>query len=714
MGKSKKKKSHLPLRMNILFFVIFLLFASLILQLGVVQILYGEDAQEEINRTENTTIHTPVPRGKMFDRFGRVIVDNEPLYSITYTPPKGVQPMDRLKLAEDLAEFISMGEEEELKKIVRERDLKEYFYLLNEEEVRERVSQEESEDLSGGEEYQLLLDRITEEEVESIPFEKYQVIAIKKELDQASALAPHIIKNDEITIEEYASVAEHLNQLPGINVTSDWNRKYPYEGTFRNYIGTITTAEQGIPRANQDYYLSLDYSRNDRVGKSGLEEKYESILRGSKEKIRYETDKKNNIVNTEVVREGSRGDDLVLSIDIELQQQVDEIVKKRLKEEIARQPYKNRFLEDAMVVMMDPNTGEVLAVSGMYYNRDRESGEPEVVDHSYKAIQAQHLPGSTVKGATVLMALQEDVMQPGESIYDRKLYVSDTVKGSYRNLGPVNDITALQKSSNVYMFLAGYRIGGETYVPRKPIDFKSGTYNKFLYNFNQFGLGVPTGIDMPSEATGVIGEKPIPGTQLDFLIGQYNSYTTMQLAQYVSTIANDGYRIRPHLVKEIREPSNEMEQLGSVKENVNTDVLNRIDMEEKYIDRVKLGFQYAFQRQGGTAYSTFKDVDYRPAGKTGTAQNFMFPKDSNGNTTKIETENLTMVGYAPHDKPEVAFSVVVPHVGKQIGSSINKDISKDILDAYFELKKERSEKGIEDVEENLNEEENEASDNNEE
>ncbi|MFG6114322.1 peptidoglycan D,D-transpeptidase FtsI family protein [Halobacillus sp. MO56] len=702
MGKSKKKKSHLPLRMNILFFVIFLLFASLILQLGVVQILYGEDAQEEINRTENTTIHTPVPRGKMYDRFGRVLVDNEPLYSITYTPPKGVQPMDRLELAEDLAAYISMGDKKELEKIVRERDLKEYYYLLHDKEVNERVTPEEAENLSNGEVYQLMLDRITEEEIKTIPFEKYQVIAIKKELDQASALAPHIIKNEDITIEEYATVAEHLNQLPGINVTSDWNRKYPFEGTLRNYIGSITTAEQGIPRANQDYYLSLDYSRNDRVGKSGLEEEYESVLRGTKEKIRYETDKKHNIVNSEVVRKGSRGDDLVLSIDIELQKRVDEIVARRLKEEIARQPYKNRFLEDALVVMMDPNTGEVLAVSGMHYNRDRESDEPLVEDHSYKAIQAQHLPGSAVKGATVLMALHEGVMQPGETIYDRTLKIASTPdKSSWRTLGPVNDITALQKSSNVYMFLAGIRMGGDTYIPNDPLGFRSGTYEKFLYYYNQFGLGVPTGIDMPYEAVGYIGEDPNPGIQLDLMIGQYNSYTTMQLAQYVSTIANDGYRVKPHLVKEIRKPSNEPGELGPVSQNINTTVLNRIDMEQKYIDRVQLGFQYAFQRTGGTANGYFDDVDYSPAGKTGTAENEVYLKDSNGKPYKIDTENLTMVGYAPHNDPEVAFSVVVPHVGKGAGSSINKYITKDILDAYFELKEERSKEGVKNLNEKL-------------
>ena len=217
-----------------------------------------------------------------------------------------------------------------------------------------------------------------------------------------------------------------------------------------------------------------------------------------------------------------------------------------------------------------------------------------MVDHSYKAIQAQHLPGSTVKGATVLTALHEGVMQPGEFIYDRKLLIgNDNPKGSYRDLGSVNDLTALQKSSNVYMFLAAIRMGGDTYIPRDKLNLGYSNYEKLLYYFNQFGLGVPTGIDMPSESTGYNGDNPHPGNQLDFAIGQYNSYTTLQLAQYVSTIANDGYRVKPHLVKEIRKPSAEAADLGPLKENINTTVLNRIDMDQEYIDRVKLGFQYA-------------------------------------------------------------------------------------------------------------------------
>ncbi|MBM7552272.1 peptidoglycan D,D-transpeptidase FtsI family protein [Thalassobacillus pellis] len=697
MGKNKQtrqKSSHLPLRMNILFFVIFVLFSSLILQLGVVQILYGEDAQEEINKTEHTTINTPVPRGKMYDRFGRVIVDNEPLRSITYTPPKGIQAEDRLELARKLSEYISMGNEEEIKDIVRLRDRKEYYYLLNEEEIKSRLKAEEIEKLDNGEEYQLMLDRIKKEEVKNFDLEVLEVIAIKKELDQASVLAPHVIKNENITIEEYATVAEHLNELPGINVTTDWNRTYPFKGIFRNYIGSITTREQGLPRSNLQYYLSLDYSRNDRVGISGLEEEYESVLRGTKEKVRYVTNKDGEVISQEVIREGSRGSDLVLSINMKLQKKVDEIVKNRLHEAISEEPYDNRTLEDAMVAMMDPQTGEVLALSSQTYNRDREGDEPLFRDTSYKVTQAQHLPGSTIKGATVLTALQEGVMKPGENILDRTLYVGDNKKSSWTSgIGYVDDIEALQRSSNVYMFLAAIRLGGDTYVPNTGLDFKANTYQRFLYYFNQFGLGVKTGIDIPYESVGYIGNPETPGLLLDFAIGQYNSYTGIQLAQYVSTIANDGYRIQPHIVKEIREPSNDGE-LGPVEKNINTNVLNRIDMPQKYIDRVQIGFKYTFQRPGGTAYSTFKDAEYNPAGKTGTAENFKYIEKPNGETEQVSTVNLTMVGYAPADDPEVAFSVIVPHVGVDAAHMINRYISKDILDAYFEMKEERMKNGV--------------------
>ncbi|WP_079530286.1 peptidoglycan D,D-transpeptidase FtsI family protein [Halobacillus hunanensis] len=690
MGK-KKKKSHVPFRLNIIFFVVFLLFATLILQLGVVQILTGEAAQEKVNRTENTTTTIPVPRGEMYDRFGRPIVVNEPLYSITYTPPKGVQPEDKLKLAKKLAKYMDM----EFEDVLTTRDLKEYFFLENEEEVRKRVTEEEAKGLDNGEVYQLQLDSIKEEEVNSYDDQTKEIIAIKKELDKAYALAPHVIKNENISQKEYSTVAEHLSELPGINVTSDWEREYPFGNTFKNYVGDITSREQGVPRERLEYYMSLDYSRNDRVGVSGLEQQYEEVLRGVKEKVQYTTDSSNNIVDSKVVRQGSRGKDLVLTIDMELQRKVDQIVKEELISAVQQAPYENRYLENAIVVMSDPMTGEVLAISGQHYNHDREAGEELVSDWSHMAVYNAYAPGSTVKGATVLTGFNEGVISPSTTVYDRPLKIKGTdEKSSYSTLGPVNYLSALKESSNVYMFFIAIWMGGAHYERNAPLDLQDDTFQRFLYNFQQFGLGVETGIDLPFEATGFKGDNPGPGNILDFAIGQYSTYTAMQLNQYVSTIANGGKRLKPRLVSEIHNPSRVGEGLGEIYKEYDPTVLNTLEMNEENIERVQRGFREVFL-PGGTAYNHFRNVDYNAAGKSGTAETAKYIPINGGEDTKVvNTENLALVGYAPYNDPEVAFSVIVPYVGNEANTPINYKIGRRILDAYFEIKEQRAEEGI--------------------
>ena len=138
--KKKKKKAQLPFRLNILFISVFLLFSILILQLGVVQILNGDEFQEEIDRTSQETTKVPVPRGMIYDRNHQPLAANKALYAITYTPQKGVQAKDRLELAEDLAEYITMdgeeeSEEERIDKLTS-RDFREYWYLKNPEEAK--------------------------------------------------------------------------------------------------------------------------------------------------------------------------------------------------------------------------------------------------------------------------------------------------------------------------------------------------------------------------------------------------------------------------------------------------------------------------------------------------------------------------------------------------------------------------------------------------
>ncbi|HLR08021.1 MAG TPA: penicillin-binding protein 2 [Bacillota bacterium] len=702
--KKKTKRSQLPLRLNILFFIVFLLFSILILQLGVVQILNGENFQEEIDRTVEDTTETPAPRGIIYDRNLNVIADNKPMYAITYTPAKGTQAEDRLEVAQKLSKYISMfsndeAEKERQLKSITDRDKKEYWYLLNEDEAKGRLTEEEKAELEPDEQYEKILERITDEEIAHFSEEELEVILIKKELDKAPYLTPQIVKNKGVTAEEYARVAEHLDELPGINATTDWDRKYPYKDAFRSFLGNITDQEEGILAEKEDYYMTRGYSRNDRVGRSGLEAQYEDLLRGRKEKTKYTTDKSGKVIDSEVVVQGERGKDLVLTIDMELQQRVDKIVQEELEAAIKEHPNANRYLEDALAVVIDPQTGELLAVSGYHYDRENKKFE----NAAYKTLYDAHLPGSAIKGATVLAGYQSGVIEPGQKFLDKPIKIAnDNPKGSWKNLGPVNDLDAIARSSNIYMFRIAMRIGGvhDEKFYYDSLRYKGNPFQEMRNYFRQFGLGTETGIDFPYEATGYTGnDTSTPGLLLDYAIGQYDSYTTMQLAQYVSTIANGGYRVRPHFLKSVHMASPYEDELGSLYRSHNKDVLNRVQMNEKYIERVQEGFRRAFQESGGTASQYFSNKDYKPAGKTGTAENVLFD-----DSKEINTENLSLVGYAPFDEPEVAFATIIPQLGNiQDQYPINNKIGERILDAYFELKEKRDKKA---ADENKNDEEN--------
>lgn len=689
--KNKKEETKIPLRLNFLFFIVFIMFTVLIVQLGVVQILHGESFQEEIDRMVLDTSKTPVPRGKILDRNGKVIVDNKALYAISYTPPKRVQPEHKLELAEQLVPFLSL--DDKALDRVTERNKREYIYLKNKDEIHKRIPEEELEELSTSEQYQLFLDEVKDEELEQISDDELKVIAIKRELDKAYSLTPEIIKKDNISIEEYATIAEHLSELPGINATTDWERTYKYGDTLKSILGSITTQEQGIPREEEDYYLTRGYNRNDRVGKSGLEAHYEDLLRGRKEKVEHRTTKEGEVIDSKVVVPGERGKDLILTIDIDFQQKLDEIVLDELKKARSQLPGPNRYLEDALTVVMNPKTGEIIGLSAMHYNR--ETNEYEATPH--KIFYDAHRPGSTVKGATVLAGLQSGVISPGTVFIDRPIKIAQTpTKSSYRTLGPVNDIQALKLSSNVYMFYIGLRMGGEY---RHPFPNNAGAkYNpegaQTMRNyFHQFGLGVSTGIDFPFESTGFVGPADIPGNLMDLGIGQYDTYTTLQLAQYVSTIANDGVRVAPRLVKEIRNPSENEDELGSIYKVNHTKVLNKIDVDPKYIKRVQEGFWKVFNESGGTGYSHWAGKPYRPAGKTGTAENEVYEQDSDGNYRQVaKTENLALVGYAPFEDPEIAFAIIVPNTGNVRGQyPINHKIGTRLMDAYFADKDDKEE-----------------------
>ncbi|WP_307405116.1 peptidoglycan D,D-transpeptidase FtsI family protein [Neobacillus ginsengisoli] len=674
-----------------LFFVVFLLFSVLILKLGVVQIVYGDDYKRELQRTDAVTTSNPVPRGKMFDRNGKVIVDNTPLNAITYTKSQTTNQTEMLKTAEHLSNLITVDTSK-----LRDRDYVDFWILKNPKKAKNLITKKEwaqyyAKKLDDKQIYNLQLKRIkiTHDannkilvtKIENYTFSNHDrnILGILKQFNNGYALTPQIVKNLGVTPEEYAVVSENLDNLAGVDTTTDWERSYVFGDTLKTVLGDVSTSEQGLPKEQLDEYLARDYNRNDRVGTSYLEMQYEDVLQGQKEKVKNVTDKSGKLVSTDVVSEGQRGKDLVLTIDMDLQQQVEKIIEEELWK--AKQDPNTGLLDRAFVVLMNPHTGEILTMAGKQIVK--ENGKPVMKDFALGTITTSYNVGSAVKGATVLTGYETGAIHPGSTQLDEPLLIKGTpMKKSYKTFGNINDLTALQVSSNVYMWKTVIAMAGGHYVPNQPLDLNlSKTFNTMRQSFSQFGLGSRTGIDLPNETIGYSGPEQKPGLLLDLAIGQYDTYTPMQLAQYVSTIANGGYRVQPHIVKEIRDPELNNNELGPIVEEIQPKILNRIDAQDDWIKRVQEGFRMVMQTQGGTATSYFQGVDYSPAGKTGTAQAF-----DHGQPVM----NLSLVSFAPFDNPEVAMAVVVPSAYQAAtGHSYNDFIGRRVLDAYFNLKKQR-------------------------
>ncbi|MCA1058781.1 penicillin-binding protein 2 [Rossellomorea aquimaris] len=680
--------------MNLLFISVFFLFSILILRLGIVQIVKGNHYEAEVARTENVKSHngTP-PRGKIYDRYRNVIVDNVPLNAITYTRTQTTKPKDMLKVAETLAGLIEMDTDK-----ITDRDRQDFWLLTHPDKAEKLVSKEEIKKLEDDEDlaeddrnkkiYNMQLDRITKKDIESFTEKEEEVLAIFREFNTGYALSPQIIKNKDVSMEEMARVSERLTEMPGVNVTTDWERKYVNDSTLRTILGRVSTSQQGLPSELVKEYKAQGYALNDRVGTSYFESEYENVLKGQKEEIEYIT-KNGSVLDTQLVSEGHSGKDVVLTIDLQLQKEIEKIVEEELSKQ-ASQYWESPFLDRAFVVMMDPHTGEILSMVGKKYGKDAD-GKTELQDYALGTYTSEYGVGSAVKGATVLTGYMSGALNVGDVLYDEPLKIksTETKKSWFSGSRYLSDIQALEISSNVYMFKTAIKIAGGVYRRDQPIDMDPKAFDTMRNYYSQFGLGVKTGIDLPGEVEGLKGTEREPGKLMDFAIGQYDLYTPMQLVQYASTIANGGFRMEPHLMKEIREPSQEREKVGPLIYENESKVLNRIDASEREILQVQRGFYQVAHGSNGTA-TIFKSAPYNAAAKSGTAEAFYYSPEAK---RQYDTYNTTLIGYAPYDNPEVAFSVVLPYSHQDKDPYVNKNIAKRAMDKYFELKKQYEKDG---------------------
>ncbi|MGA9224858.1 MAG: penicillin-binding protein 2, partial [Mesobacillus sp.] len=530
------------------------------------------------------------------------------------------------------------------------------------------------------------LDRITDKHLAELSEKDLEVLAIFRIMNSGYKFTPQVIKNEDVTREEFAAVNENLDMLPGVNATTDWDREYKYNDTFKPVLGRVTTTNEGLPADRIDYYMSRGYTRNDRVGKSYLELEYEDVLQGKKEKVINVTDKAGELLEKELVSGGQRGKDLILSLDMDLQIAVEKVIEKELW--AAKSSPGTSLLDRAYVVLMDPHTGEILAMAGKRIVKDQDTGEKYLEDDALGNILNTFNVGSVVKGATVLTGYKTGAINSTTRFDDRALEIAGTpIKKSYNYLGVMNDIDALKKSSNVYMFHTAIRIGKGVYQYKKPLNLEPKVWDTIRNSFASFGLGIRTGIDLPNEQTGAKGVNYPIGKVLDLVIGQYDTYSTMQLAQYISTIANGGMRMQPRIVKEIREPASNSSQLGPVFMTYPPVVLNEVGMEKEWFNRVHTGFEKVMQEPGGTAYRFFGNAPYSPAGKTGTAEAFYDGPLRKKNDPLVQTMNLSLVGYAPSKNPEIAMAVMVPWAYQgTVDHRANLKIGRAVLDTYFNMK----------------------------
>ena len=671
---NKDMKKEVEIRYNILTGFIVLAIIVLIGGLFHTQIVKNEYYEKEIVTLTQKTVDGPTaPRGRMYDRNGRLVVDNKADKVIYYQKPSHITTKEEVKIAYKLADMIDLDYSK-----LTDYDLKNFWIRNNKEKAKEKITKKEWDKLEKRkitaddiEKYKI--DRITEEDLSIYDNNDKKAAYIYTLMNTGYSYAEKTIKDTTVTDEEYARVAENISKLKGVNTKLDWQRVYPYGDTFKTIFGKVSTSKNGIPAELKDYYLDKGYSLNDRVGISYLEYQYEDILKGKKNKYLVLDDGTYNLIE-----EGKRGNDIVLTIDIELQKALEAI----LAEEVlnTKKEANTEFYNRSFVVITNPNTGEVLAMAGKQLKEDK--GNRTVVDYIPGVLTSPVVMGSAVKGASQIVGYNTGALKIGEVRQDTCVKIAATPeKCSWKPLGRLNDINALAQSSNTYQFYTAIKVGKGNYKYNQPLSIDKEAFNTYRNTFAQFGLGVKTEIDLPVESLGYKGEKTNAGLLLDFSIGQYDTYTPIQMAQYIGSIANGGKRMQMHLYKGLYDKETKIKEEKGPKE------LNKVDTKPEYLDRVKQGFEAVLKYGTGAGYI---NPVYKPAGKTGTSQSFI---DTNGDgVVDKETITTTFVAYAPYDNPRVTYTIISPDVSRNDGrtayqSSINKRLAQRISQKYFEISK---------------------------
>ena len=672
----RKFNSHsIPIRLNLLFAIVILLFLAIIGRLLYMQVLHKDFYENKLASASQTRVTMGSARGEIYDATGKPLVQNTVKQVVSFTRSNKMTAADLKDISEKLLTYVTVTSPE-----LTDRQMADY-YLADAEAYKKTVEalpkdkrfDSDGNQLSEAQLYNNAAESITSDQLNYSEDEK-KVIYLFNQLNAVGNFATGNIQTDPLSDTQVAVIASASKELPGISISTSWDRKI-LETSLSSIVGTVSSEKSGLPAEEVDTYLRKGYSLNDRVGTSYLEKQYEEVLQGKRTVKEIHLDKHGDMESVENIEEGSKGKNIKLTIDLAFQDSVDSLLKSYFNSELANGGAK--YSEGVYAVALNPKTGAVLAMSGIKHNLETGDLTPD----SLGTVTNVFVPGSVVKAATISSGWENGVLSGNQTLIDQPIVFQGSAPINswytpYYSSFPVTAVEALEYSSNAYMVQTALGMMGQTYQPNMTVKTNQleSAMGKLRATFSEYGLGAATGIDLPDESTGFIPQKFDLANYLTNAFGQFDNYTPMQLAQYVATIANNGVRLAPHIVEGIYD-NNDKGGLGELIQAIDTKEINKVNISESDMAILHQGF---YQVSHGTSPLTtgraFSDgATVSISGKTGTAESYV----AGGQ----EANNTNAVAYAPTENPQIAVAVVFPH-NTNLTKNVGPAIARDIINLY--------------------------------
>ena len=672
----RKFNSHsIPIRLNLLFAIVILLFMTIIGRLLYMQVLHKDFYENKLASASQTRVTMGSVRGEIYDATGKPLAENTVKQVVAFTRSNKMTATDLKDISKKLLSYVTVTSPQ-----LTERQIADYYladpavYRKTVEALpKEKRLDTDGNQLSESKLYNNAAESIDSNQIEYTEEEK-KVIYIFSQLNAVGNFATGNIQTDPLSDTQVAIIASASKELPGISISTSWDRKV-LETSLSSIVGSVSSEKSGLPAEEVDTYLKKGYSLNDRVGTSYLEKQYEEVLQGKRTIKEIHIDKHGDIESVKNIEEGSKGKNIKLTIDLSFQDGVDNLLKSYFNSELDNGGAK--YSEGVYAVALNPKTGAVLAMSGMKHNL--ETGE--LTPDSLGTVTNVFVPGSVVKAATISSGWENGILSGNQTLKDQPIVFDGSAPINswytpYYGSFPVTAVEALEYSSNAYMVQTALGMMGQTYQPNMTVKTNQleSAMGKLRATFGEYGLGVSTEIDLPDESTGFIPQKFDLANYLTNAFGQFDNYTPMQLAQYVATIANNGVRLAPHIVEGIYD-NNDKGGLGELIQAIDTKEINKVNISESDMAILHQGF---YQVSHGTSPLTtgraFLDgATVSISGKTGTAESYV----AGGQ----EANNTNAVAYAPTENPQIAVAVVFPH-NTNLTKNVGPAIARDIINLY--------------------------------